>query len=236
MAKKRVTRKQLLKEPDEFLTFTEKAVLYIREHDRKFKYIAGIVGVIILLYVGVNTGVGYINKKGQSAYNMGYRLMSSLDDTGLSPESEEVKQAGELFQEVLDDYSLSRASRLAFPELAYVKMVEKKYDEAIPLYQEFLDKAPENSPYQSLARIAIAACHEAKGEFEQAIEILNQVAAHADDIFKEQALFSLARLYSLAGQKDKAREILEEFVEKYQNSPYYALAKAHLQEFRPEPG
>ncbi len=235
MAKKRVTRKQLLKEPDEFLTFTEKAVRFIREHDRKFKYIAGTVGAIILLYVGVNTGVGYTNKKGQSTYNMGYRLMSA-QNTDLSPESGEVKQAEELFQEVLDDYSLSRASRLALPELAYIKMVEKKYDEAIPLYQEFLDKAPENSPYQSLARIAIAACHEAKGEFEQAIEILNQVTAHADDIFKEQALFNLARVYSLARQKDKAKEILEEFVEKYQNSPFFALAKAHLQKFSPEPG
>lgn len=235
MAKKRVTRKQLLKEPDEFLTFTEKAVRFIREHDRKFKFIAGTVGVIILIYVGVNTGVGYINKKGQNAYNLALRLMSA-QNTDLSLESEEVKRAEELFQEVLDDYSLSRASRLALPELAYVKVVEKKYDEAIPLYQEFLDKAPENSPYQSLARIAIAACHEAKGEFEQAINILNQVAAHTNDIFKEQALFSLARIYSLAGQKDKAKEILEEFVEKYQNSPFYALAKAHLQEFRPESG
>ncbi|MBN1830832.1 MAG: tetratricopeptide repeat protein [Deltaproteobacteria bacterium] len=234
MAKKRVTRKQLLKEPDEFLTFTEKAVLFIKEHDRKFKFIAGTIGVIILIYLGVNTGMGYINKKGQSAYNLAFRLMSA-QNTDLSPESEEVKQAGELFQEVLDDYSLSRVRQLALPELAYVKMVEKKYDEAIPLYQEFLDKAPEKSPYQSLARIAIAACHEAKGEFEQAIEILNQVTAHADDLFKEQALFSLARIYRLAGQKDQAKEILQEFVEKYENSPFLPLAKAHLQEFRPEP-
>ena len=110
-------------------------------------------------------------------------------------------------------------------------MVEKKYDEAIPLYQEFLDKAPENSPYQSLARIAIATCHEAKGEFEQAIEILNQVTTLVDDLFKEQVLFSLARIHRVAGQKDKAKEILEEFVEKYQDSPFLPLAKAHLQGF-----
>jgi tetratricopeptide (TPR) repeat protein len=235
MAKKRVTRKQLLKGPDEFLTFTEKAALFIREHDREFKYIVWAAAAILLIYLGVNTGMGYINKKGQSAYNMAYKLMVA-QNTDLSPESEELKQAAELFQKVLDDYDLSKASRLALPELAYIKMAEKKYDEAIPLYQEFLDKAPKNSPYQSLAQIAIAACHESTGEFEQAIEILNQVTAQADNLFKEQALFSLARIYSLAGQKDKAKESLEEFVEKYQNSPFYSLAKAHLQEFRPEPG
>jgi TolA-binding protein len=230
MVKKRVTRKQLLKGPDEFLTFTEKAALFIREHDREFKYIAGTVAAILLIYLGINAGIGYINKKGQSAYNMAYDLMSA-QNTDLSPESEELKRSAELFQKVLDDYGLSKASRLALPELAYLKMVEKKYDEAIPLYQEFLDKAPKNSPYQSLARIAIATCHEAMGEYEQAIEVLNQVNAQADDAFKEEALFRLVRIHRLAGQEDKAKEILEEFVEKFQASPYLPMANAHLQGF-----
>ena len=231
MAKKRVTRKQLLKEPDEFLTFTERAALFIREHDREFKYIAGAVAAILLIYIGINAGMGYINKKGQNAYNMAYNLMGA-QNTSLNPKSEELKRSAELFQKVLDDYGRSKASRLALPELAYIKMVEKQYHEAIPLYQEFLDKAPKNSPYQSLARIAIASCQEAREEFEQAIEILNQVTAQADDLFREQALFSLARIHRIAGQKDKAKEILEEFVEEFQTSPLLPLAKAHLQEFR----
>ena len=231
MAKKRVTRKQLLKGPDEFLTFTEKALLFIKEHDLECKIIAGAIAAILLIYLGVNAGMGYINKKGQSAYNMAYNLLGA-QNTNLTPESEELKESAELFQKVLDDYPLSKASRLALPELAYVKMVERKYDQAISLYREFLDKAPNNSPYQSLARIAIAACNEAKGEFEQAIEMLSQVTAQADDLFREQALFSLARVYRLAGQRDKAKESLEEFVEKYQDSPFLPLAKAHLQGFR----
>ena len=230
MAKKRVTRKQLLKGPDEFLTFTEKAALFIREHDREFKYVAGAVAAVLLIYLGVNAGMGYINKKGQGAYNMAYDLMGA-QDTDLSPESEELRRSAELFQRVLDDYGLSKASRLALPELAYLKMVEKKYEEAIPLYQEFMDKAPRNSPYQSLARLAIAACHESKGEFEQAIEILNQVTAKADDLFKEQAMFSLARVYRLAGQQDKAKEVLEAFVKDFDSSPFHPLAKAHLQKY-----
>ena len=230
MAKKRVTRKQLLKEPDEFLTFTEKAILFIKEHDREFKMIAGAVAAILLIYVGISTSRGYINKKGQSAYNMAYNLLSA-QNSDLSPESEELKRSAELFQRVLDDYGLSKASRLALPQLANIRMVEREYGEAIRIYQAFLDKAPSNSPYQSLARIAIAACHEARGEFEQAIGILNQVVAQTDDIFKEQALFSLARVHRLAGQKDKAKEILEEFVERFQTSPLLPLAKAHLQGF-----
>jgi tetratricopeptide (TPR) repeat protein len=230
MAKKRVTRKQLLKGPDEFLTFSEKAALFIKEHDRESKYLAGAIIAVLLIYLGMSTGLGYIHKKGQNAYNMAYDIMMA-QDMDLSPESEELKQSAELFQRVINDYSLSKASRLALPELAYLKTVEKKCEEAIPLYQEFLDQAPRNSPYQSLARLAIAACHESMGEFEQAIEILNQVTAKADDLFREQAMFSLARVYRLAGQQDKAKEVLEAFVKEFDSSPFRPLANAHLQKY-----
>jgi tetratricopeptide (TPR) repeat protein len=230
MAKKRVTRKQLLKGPDEFLTFSEKAALFIKEHDRESKYLAGALIAVLLIYLGMSTGLGYIHKKGQNAYNMAYDIMMA-QDMDLSPESEELKQSAELFQRVINDYGLSKASRLALPELAYLKTVEKKCEEAIPLYQEFMEKAPKNSPYQSLARLAIAACHESMGEFEQAIEILNQVTAKADDLFREQAMFSLARVYRLAGQQDKAKEVLEAFVKEFDSSPFRPLANAHLQKY-----
>ena len=65
MAKKRVTRKQLLKEPDEFLTFTEKAVLFIKEHDREFKYVAGALAAILLIYLGVNAGMDTSIRRGK---------------------------------------------------------------------------------------------------------------------------------------------------------------------------
>lgn len=228
MAKKRITRKELLKGPDEFLTFTEKATIFVKEHDREVKYVAGAIAVVLLIYLGINSGMGYINKKGLNAYNTAYDMIAQNMD--LSPESEELKKTAELFQQVIDDHGLSKANHLAFPELAYLKMVEKKYDEAIPLYQEFLDKTPRNSPYQSLARIAIASCHEANGEFEQAIEILNRSLA-TDDLFREQTMFTLARVYRLAGQRDKAKETLENFVRQFETSPFLPMAKAHLQEY-----
>ena len=44
----------------------------------------------------------------------------------------------ELFQKVKNQYSRSKAGRLALPELAFMRLQEKKYDEAISLYSEFL--------------------------------------------------------------------------------------------------
>ncbi len=229
MAKKKVTRKQLLKEPDEFLTFSGRAALFIREHSRPFKVLGVAVAAGLLIYLGITTFVGYINKKGQTAYNTAYYILA--ENANPEKDAEALKESAELFQKVIDKYGMSKVSRLALPELAYLRMAERKYDEAIGLYLEFLREVPDNSPYHSLARLALAACYEANGELESAIESLSQVVDGPNDFFKEQAMLSLARVYRLDNQKDKAKKILEEFLEQFKSSPFLPIAKAHLAEY-----
>lgn len=229
MAKKKVTRKQLLKEPDEFLTFSGRAALFIREHSRQFTYLGGAVAAGLIIYLGMTTFKGYMDKKGQTTYNTAYYILA--ENAGPEKDAEALKESAELFQRVIDKYGMSKVSRLALPELAYLRMAERKYDEAIGLYLEFLDKVPDNSPYQSLARLALAACYEANGELESAIESLSQVVDGPNDFFEEQAMLSLARVYRLDNQKDRSKKILEEFLEKYKSSPFLPLAKAHLAEY-----
>lgn len=231
MAKKKVTRKALLKEPDEFLTLSARVAIFVREHSQQFTYLGVAVAAAILIYLGINTFMGHINEKGQSAYNTAFYALAKNTDPETAPK--DLKESAELFQQVIDKYGLSKVSRLALPELAYLKVLEKKYDEAISLYERFLNEVSDYAPYQSLARLALAACYEAKGDMEKAIQTLNQITAGPDDLFKEEAMLSLARVYRLADQKDKSKEVLQEFVEKYENSPHLPLAKTHLKKYHP---
>ena len=227
MAKKKVSRKELLKAPDEFLTLSARGMLFIREHSRQFEYLGMAIAAIIIIYLGINTYMKYINKKAQNEYNMAYSALSK----NMNPEMnrEELKRSEELFKEVIDNYGLSKVSKLALPELAYLKFLDKKYDEAISLYKEFLNKVPDKANYQTMAKMALAACYEQKGEFKMAIEFLEQIMASPDDLFKEQAMLNLARVYRLANQEEKSKKILKEFIETYGNSPFLPLAKAHVE-------
>ena len=139
-----------------------------------------------------------------------------------------MKKSEDLFDRVIDEYGLSKAARLALPQLAYLKFADKKYDEAIALYEEFANEVSEDRDYQSLTNLALAACYEAKGDLKKAIENLNPILDRADDPFRETAMFSVARLDRLDGQPDKAKKILEEFVEQYKTSPFLPMAKAQL--------
>lgn len=220
MAKQKITRKALLKSPDEFLTFTERALNFIRDQARYFHLAGIIVAAAALVYLGATTYLNYVNKKGQGAYYEAYAEVRQ--------EKADLERAERLFKKVVEDYRLSRVSRLAAPQIGYLKYREEKYDEAVPLYETFMNKASENSPYRRLATLALAALYEEKGELQKAIELLRELAAAPENVFMEQTLLGLGRVYRLSGREDRAREVYKEFSDRFATSPFLAQVKAYL--------
>ncbi|MBN1849805.1 MAG: tetratricopeptide repeat protein [Deltaproteobacteria bacterium] len=227
MAKKKISRKELLKKPDEFMTFSGKAIAFYKEHSRQFEYVGMAIVGLFLLYLGINTYLKYVNKKGQEAYHVAYEsVVKSMD---AETNQEELKKAGVLFNEVIDKYGLSKASKLALAESAYIHFLNKEHDEAVSQYLTFLDKWPGNDPYNALTHLAVAACYEEKGDLGMAIQHLEQVSSSPQDYFQDQAIFNMARIHRLAKETEKSDTLLSEFIEKYPSSPFLPQAKALVQ-------
>ena len=222
MAKQKIKRKELLKSPDEFLTFTERAINYVQERAKYFEYAGMVVVAAALVYLGVTTYLNHVNKEGQSAYNAAYSEIEK-DKTDLG-------KTEALFKKVEEDYGLSRVSRLVPAQVGYLKYREKKYDEAITYYDSFKKEFSGNSSYRILSQLALAAVHEEKGELDRAIGILNDLRSQSGNVFMEQTLLSLARVYRLSKQDDKAREIYQEFIDRFKASPFLSVAKSYLNE------
>jgi len=229
MAAKKISRKELLNPTDEFFSITTRTILYIKEHSQVFSNIGLGFLVAILIGMGIYTYKMYADKKGQEAYNQAYSAFQQYEQAATDQKEEAFKKTADLFQKVRDDQmSLAKASKLALPELAYLKFQEQKYDEAITLYRDYQKKFSMDTPYYTLASLAIAACHEEKGEYAEASRTLEPSLSGTKEIFKEQIMISLARNYRLANQNDKAKEILKQFIEKFPKSPYSPMVKAQL--------
>ena len=227
MAKQKKTRKELLKGPDEFLTFSGRVAAFVRDHSREFSYLVLAIAVIAVGYLAVGKYLGHVNKTGQDAYNRAYdSIADNMKADGGSLEN--LSQAEELFAKVMDEYGLSKAARLALPQVAFIKFVDNKYDEAISLYKEFLDQVSDDIQYRSMTSLALATCYEAKGDFKAAIETLKPVVGVLEAPFREAAMFDTARLFRLDNSPEKSKEILKQFVEEYPDSPFLPIAKAHL--------
>lgn len=226
MAKKKITRKQLLKKEDEFLTLSSRVANFIGSYQQRLKYIGFTIGVIILAYLGAYTYLNYVNKKGQGVYNEAYNLLAS----NMKPDADhdKLKKSEELFRKVVDDYGLSKAAGLALSQIAYLECRNGNYDEAIALYRKFSDKVSGKVQYEALGNMAIATCYESKGDFKKAIEILSTVVEVKNNPFGETAMLNLARIYRSDNQQGKAKEVLKNFIEQHKSSPFVSIAKTHL--------
>lgn len=220
MAKQKITRKALLKSPDEFLTFTERAIQFVTERARYFQAAGLVVVAAGIVYMGATAYLNHVNKKGQSAYYEAYLKLRT--------EKADPEEVQALFRKVAEEHRLSRVSKLVPPQVGYLKVQGKKPEEAVPLYEAFMKGFPQNSPYAILAKLALAGVHEEKGDDQTAIGILNALTSDPQNVFMEQSLLSLARLYRASGEDGKAVEIYKDFVDRFKVSPYLAQVKAYL--------
>jgi outer membrane protein assembly factor BamD (BamD/ComL family) len=227
MAKKKLSRKELLKNTDEFLTLSEKVAIYVNEHMRQVKLVGIGLAVIVAAYISIWGYMKHTNEKGQAAYNVAYdTLVQGLqsEDAG----KDNIKKSEGLFEAVISDYGMSKAADLALAQVGHAKFQGKKYDDAIAYYEEFSGKASGNESYITLNLLALAACHEAKGEMKKAAGILDGIVENADNPFRENAMLSLERIYRLDNQPEKADEILKDFAKEYGNSPFFPMVKARI--------
>lgn len=222
MAKKKISRKEMLKKPDEFISITTKAINFVKGHKRLFDYLGTAVLGAIIVYIGIYAYMRHVNNKGKEAFNTAF--YSALYNTGSEDTPSDPEKTEELFNNVKEKYGMSKAAKLAIPELAYLKFEQKQYDEAIAMYEEYLDKVSEKGPYRSLASLALSACYEQKGEYEKAIAPLENIIQGPDDFIKEQAMLNMARIYRLDGKQDKEKDVLNQFKEKFPDSVFYDMA------------
>ena len=228
MAKKKITRKELLKGEDEFVSLSARVSQYILAHAKTIKYLLYGLAIIVIVVLGGSLYYKHLNNKALAAYNTAYKAL--IGDSSPETSEKELQKSIDEFDTLIKEYGWTKMATLAIPQLAYLKFDQGKFDEAISLYQTYLEKEKSDTIYRSMAYFGLAATYEAKEEYQSAITALEQVAKGANDFLREEALFSLGRMYELSGQVKKSQEVFKEFIGQFKDSPLLPLAKAHLKE------
>lgn len=226
MAKKRVTRKELLKGEDEFVSLSSRVAQYVSAHLKQIQYLAFSILIIILIALGISFYLRHLNKKALAAYNRAYR--SLVSDSSPEATEDTVKRSVEEFDKLIRKYGRTKMATLAIPQLAYLEYDQGNYDEAISLYQMYLKREKSDSIYASMAYFGLAAVYEAKGDYQSAISHLKKIVDEGHDFLREEALFSLGRVYAVSGQREMSRETFKDFIDQFTGSPLLPLAKANL--------
>lgn len=226
-ATKKVTRKELLKTPDEFLTISEKAYFFMREHAKQV--ITGAVTIvgIIVVAVGVNWYLGYTKTKAIAAYNEAAAPLYSGAEIGLDKAD---ATAGTL-EKFIEAYGSSKPARYALLDLGNLYFRLEKYDKSAAVYQKYLSSiTPEEESLRPYVQDSLAHAYEAEKDYAAAAKTWEDVLKLDDSTLKEQAYMGLIRVRLSAGDTKGAQQAYEELAKEFPGSISTQMAAANLEQ------
>ena len=225
MAKKK-TRKQLLKEPDEFLTFSQSLVRYVLEHKAQIAAGLGILFVIVI----VVSGVLYFSEKAENrAFAMMNRGMERYRALSEEKGPEEAYQAvNEDFRAILDKYSNKDGGKLARIAYGDIAFEAGDYDNAIALYETALRKVDSYPSLKNLILASLGYSYEGKGDLASAVQYFEMIADGADTLMKPEAFFNLGRIYAEMGKPEESGQAYEKLISDYPDAIYIEMVKERM--------
>jgi tetratricopeptide (TPR) repeat protein len=229
MAKKRkikISRKQLLNEPDEFITFSSKLLKFIIDHKTQIS----IAVSVIFLFLVAFSGWRYFTNKAED------RASISLDRNITRYESVKIKEGANKaylevkkdFQLLLKKYSSKHGGKLARVIFANICYNAGKPDEAIALYKESLSDFDDKPFIKNLILNSLGYAYEKKKDYAGAIQYFEMTAQGPQPDLKNEAWYNLGRLYSREGDKEKSLQAYSKIVSDFTDSIYFDLVKEKL--------
>ena len=209
MVKKiRITRKELLKEPDQFLSSTDKAMLFFRQN-RFFV----IWGIIVVMLFGLSF-LGYQNY--QKSRIMKFESLYFKMEKIVEESKEKGKKLQEQLIKIRDQIDEGPHKNRASLFLADIYFQNEDYDKAKSIYQEVRSKS--SGLNHEMAAVNLAYTYEAMGDLKKAID-LYKLAINSNSNFPLfQVYWSLARCHENNNDTSNALLILREMQIKFAGS------------------
>jgi len=224
MAKpKKISRKELLKEEDEFLLFSQRLMRGAIQHRA---YIAWAAAVFFAAFIVI---AGYQLITNRAENNAFAQLQAATATYQTQVESQGPEKALESvtpeFERILKKYSgrtAGKMARILFAEFAYRG---GKPDMAIELYRKALGDVAARPVLEGQVLSGLGYAYEATNNYEEAVGFFEKVATGEGYILRDEALFQMGRLYALLGQPDRSLAAFKRIAEEYPESIYAAIAK-----------
>jgi tetratricopeptide (TPR) repeat protein len=221
--KTRVTRKKLLKEPDEFITTTGRLIRWSQRYQAQLTYAVGAFFILLLAIAGFR----YF---GNQAENTAFQLLnqatekyeSSLKAIGPEKAYQEVKED---FEYILKKYKRKEGGKMARIVYANISYEAGNPDQAIRFYGQALNDLGKEKTFKNFILSSLGYAYEKKKDYQKAISYFELILENNDPVIKDVALFNQGRLYEALGDVSKSRDAFNRLVLDYADSIYFEIAK-----------
>ena len=215
--KKRISRKELLKKPDEFITLSTRTLNWAKDNYLTVIIVGSALVLIISLYFGYSA---YLNRQERQGHE---RYFSSQE---ISDPDQKLKK----LEKIIREYPGTRAAQSARVTAGHLYYQKKDYARAVSSYQAALNKGVFSQSIKTLILGNLAYAYEQKGDLPQAAKTLSEIAQGQENLLKEESLLNLARVYQKMGKKAEAKTTYQTFLKSFPQSTYSSMVKDSLAE------
>lgn len=224
--KRKVTRKQLLKEPDEFISRTGQMIRWARAHQRPLTYGVGAFFLALLVIVGVRYYLGVQENRAFALLDQAMTQYESVrQDKGIRAAYVELQPE---FERILKQYSANAGGKVARLFFANICHRAGEYDRAVALFKRSLQDFESDAFYRKLIAAGIGHALAGKKDFGAAAESFATIASEPGTYMKDEALFHLGHYYALIGKQAQSRKAFGEILSAHPNSMYSRIVAEKL--------
>lgn len=226
MAKKKITRKELLNEPDEFISFSARMLGIIAEYRLQILYF-----ICALILIGVVlSGYGYFSRKSErEAFAMLQKVMTDYESSLKKDGSEKtINGVKDDLLKIINKYPGNHGGKMAGLELANVYYNAGDMDASIEQYGKALKSFNDNHAVKCRILSSLGYAYEAKNDFKSAITQFEMILSEPQNFMKDEALFNMGRLFAAMGDEKKSKEAYRKIVSDYKDSFYIEIAKERV--------
>lgn len=228
MAEKRVTRKELLKEPDEFISFSGKALQYTRDNPRTVGICTAIVIAAICVAAGLYAYRQYRLSQSHQLFDKVYRTyqMAMLSQEKASDET--LDQLFKEFEEIAAQYPSLPAGEKALLYTGHVLYMKKDYRGALDRYTRMKTTGLVEKGLGSLVLYHIAMTRQALKEYEGALSLFDQLSKDTNSPYRREAVASIAGIYEAMGKTKEAAQTYRQYLKMFPEAPDAPYIKARI--------
>jgi predicted negative regulator of RcsB-dependent stress response len=213
--KKKISRKELLKKPDEFITVSTRTLNWVKENYLKAIWVGSGVVLLLVLYFGYSA---YRNRQERLSHEKYFSSLEVMDP------DQKLKQ----IEEIIRDYPGTKAAQASWVEAGHLYYQKKDFTRAVSSYQSALKNGKFYPTFNTLILSNLAYAYEQKGDLQQAAKTLSAITQGPVNLLKEDSLLSLARVYQKMGQKAEAKTTYQTFLKSFPRSVYSNMVKDQL--------
>ena len=226
MAKGAATRKQLLKEPDQFITFSGKLIAFARSN---FKTILISTGSLFVLLLAVAVVLHVSDRNENRASGLVEKAVAkysaALQDTNAVAAYDQVKTD---FSAIFKDYGSKTAVKIARIIYGDISYNAGDADTAISMYTQALDDFSQSPALKSIVLSGLGHAYVLKEAYPEAIRHFEMISEGAEKTTKSGALFNLAWLYDANGEKEKSAARYKQLLADFPDTMYADLVREKI--------